>query len=295
MRLRRGAAVRIDMRFVVLLALAGCWSTPRPRGPAVLLRRQHAVGDTFRVCSRGEATMTAPGAAGPMKFAVEYLYDEHVLAVAPHRYEIRDESISASGTTFMPGELPKQLAVPTNREGKPYAVDERNHLLGVPVTAPAATDTDQVTFSFVPYVTDILGVTFPERAVRERETFPLHVKRTIVHDAALPTKLAIDATFTVRAVTAETIELDCKGTHVELVERGDDNAGVALDFTCHAQIARKDGHAARWWFEATGHTVSVPDAKTAIEVRARYDVAVARTGQGVLRGPASQLLCRPSQ
>jgi hypothetical protein len=261
------------VRLVVFIVLAGCWTTPEPEGPGALLRRHHAAGDVYRVCMRGDGTMTHPEMKDPINVTIRNIYDERVLGVRGHEVELRAETVAASARMTVTGHEPSTVDV-ANQESEPYSIDDRNRIVGVPITNMRTVDTDRVNLSFVIYVADIMKIEFPEGAVHEQDTFPLKVRRLIPHDDSLPAKLAIDATFTVRDVTAQYVDLDCKGTHVELTELGEQRAGVTNDFTCRARIDRRDGHTSRWSIDATGSTTTLPDAEAQMHVHSHYDIAV---------------------
>jgi hypothetical protein len=261
---------------LLLLLFAGCWTT----GPSALVRRQQAAGDVVRVCSRGDATVTSPELAQPIIVTTRNIYDEHVLAAKPHSFDVRSDTVSASARMVVPGHEPVAIDVP-KREGDVVEVDDRNRRVGAAPESSKVVDSDRVNLSFVPYVADLAEIAYPESALRKRVTFPIHVHRSIEHADALPSDLAIDATFTVREVTAQFVELDCKGTHVESTQYGDQRAAVALDFTCRVRIGRRDGRTARWWIDATGTTTTSPEAKWAMHIQSHYDIAIGDVDAGV--------------
>ncbi len=262
------------MRVVFVVLLAGCWTSPRPTGPAALLRRQHAPGDVLHVCERGDGRMTfAPSVKqAPITFVMRSVWDERMLAVQPHRFEKRSDTTSASIRMNAPGHDPIELNI-AKETGTSVVIDDRNRPLDIPFPASPTTDSNEVKLGVTLETTDILGVAYPDRPVRQNETFPLRVRRTLYKEGVLPSELAIDATFTVTRVTPERIELTCKGTQAETVRRGKEHAEVEVTFTCRAELSRADGRSGRWWLDSRGRYAMSGTAAPA-DIAAHYDVSV---------------------
>ena len=144
----------------------------------------------------------------------------------------------------------------------------------VPPSPPQqAIDANVARLDTTPSVTDIVGVTYPERAIRKNDTFLLRVRRARHKDGAQPSQLAVDVKFTVTNVEPTHIELACKGTQKERVQSGKQFARVDLELTCRARIDRRDGRTSRWWIESVGTTDS-SGKQPPIRATMHYDVAV---------------------
>jgi hypothetical protein len=234
----------------------------------------------FRVCERGDTEVTSTLLEQPMKIVTRSIHDERLLDVKRQRIDLRNDTISGSVRTVTKG---RSISIDTAaRKGNVITIDDRNRRLGVASPKSSLDDADQARISFTPYISGIVNMPYPERALRKNESFPLRVRDTINHEDALPSNLAIDGTFVVREVTPQHVELACTGTYVERVQRGKERAMTELEITCRVRIDRRDGRTSRWWIDAAGKATWLKDPP--MLVRAHYDTVVGR-------GPDAESVC----
>lgn len=255
---------------VAAVVLVGCWTAPRPTGPPALLRRHHADGAVLRVCERGDGRVVVAGEA-PAWLVLRGVANEHVRVASPRQYELRRDVVTSSGRVTYEGTEHLLLELRA-QAGTPFTVDDRNRRPDL-VFQARANQANYARLDAVPSILDLVGVTYPERPIRQHESFPLRVRRTLHKEGAMPSDLAIDVTFTVVKVTPTHVELTCAGTQRELVRAGDERAVAELDLGCRVRLDRRDGRTSRWWIDADGR-LELPTTKVPTRVTSHYDVAV---------------------
>ena len=263
------------MRWLLVLLVA---CGPRPTGPAATLRRHHAAGDVLRICERGDGVMSVSSTNDPITTSHRAIYDEHLLEVLPTHYSVRTDTERVLIQLRL-GQQDVQRIEEGKRFGWIWKLDDRNRRLEHFTPKPVDNDPTRFSISLTPVLADFYDLAYPERGIRQNETFPLRVRRKVYSEDAVPTDLEVDAQFTVTRVEPDAIELACTGRQRQRASFGKEFAGSNIAIKCRARIDRRDGRTARWWFD-TRATFETKQAPMGL-LRSHYDVTVGDVEPGV--------------